>query len=518
MLFNSPLFIAVFLPVCLAGFFLLGARHRLAAAWWLAIASVVFYAGWSWRYVPLLLISVCFNFACGTRITALSRLGRRKRAKQVLVVAVVTDLALLGYYKYANFFIENINTLGGTSVGLLQLVLPLGISFFTFTQIAFLVDAYRNEASEPRFAHYLLFVTYFPHLIAGPILHHGEMMPQFSDPRIYRFSWRDFATGASIFSIGLFKKTVLADGIAPFVAPVFLAAESGEKLHFLLAWRGALAYTCQLYFDFSGYSDMAIGLSRMFGVRLPLNFNSPYKAPNITEFWRRWHMTLSRFLRDYLYIPLGGNRRGLVRRYANLIVTMFLGGLWHGASWTFATWGLLHGVYLSIHHSWRAICSRRGRVLIPPAAAKALGIGLTFLSVVVGWVFFRAQSFSGALRVLEGMAGLNGVILPDAVLARLPRAFGELADQLGVSTELGGGAVFVESWVRIALLLAIAFFLPNAQELARDFSPALDFVPDTSAKNPRIQFNARWAIALGALFAAGLLAMAQHSEFLYYQF
>ncbi len=358
MLFSSVEFLVLFLPITMLGFFLVGRVSRVGAAWWLAGASIVFYGWWSWRFVPLLVCSVVFNFVCGVAIAKLNASGRHAVAKGALVFAIAGDLTLLGYFKYADFLLQSWNAVSNSSVPLLHIILPLGISFFTFTQIAFLVDTYRGIARKPRFAHFLLFVTYFPHLIAGPVLHHKEMMPQFGHPSTYRFSWLSFGLGLSIFCLGLFKKTVLADGIAPHVAPAFAAAARGESLHLLMAWGGALAYSMRLYFDFSGYSDMAIGLSRMFGITLPLNFNSPYKASNISEFWRRWHMTLSRFLRDYLYIPLGGNRHGTPRRFANLIVVMFLGGLWHGASWTFALWGLLHGLYLVVHEAFKAVCER----------------------------------------------------------------------------------------------------------------------------------------------------------------
>jgi alginate O-acetyltransferase complex protein AlgI len=516
LLFNSIPFLLFYLPVTLAGFFWLGARNRHAAAWWLAAASLVFYAGWSWRYVPLLLASVAFNFAAAQLIVR-SR-ARQGLAKALLASAIAANLLLLGWFKYADFLIANWNLLLDQRAGLLHLLLPLGISFFTFTQIAFLVDTWKAEASEPRFSHYLLFVTYFPHLIAGPVLHHREMMPQFNEAATYRFRWSDVAVGSAIFALGLFKKTVLADGVAPHVGAAFRAAAAGETIHLFGAWGAALAYTMQLYFDFSGYSDMAIGLSRLFGVRLPLNFASPYKARNISDFWRRWHMTLSRFLRDYLYVPLGGNRQGPARRYLNLILTMFLGGLWHGAAWTFAVWGLLHGAYLAVHHAFRAGVRRMPGLRLPQTLAAVLSVGLTYLAVVVGWVFFRAESLGAAWQMLGGMAGANGVVLPDAIFIRLPEAARSALAAVGVRPELGGGTEFVTLWAKLLVLHAIVFALPNTQEVMARFDPALDFTPTTVRPRLVAALDGRWALALGLIAGLGLLAMTRHSEFLYYQF
>lgn len=516
MLFNSVQFLALFLPITMLGFFWLGARSKAAAAWWLALASLVFYAGWSWRYVPLLLASVGFNFACGL---LLARLRDKPFAvKGVLASGVAANLLLLGYFKYADFFIANWNLIFHDRVDPLHLVLPLGISFFTFTQIAFLVDTSKGIATEPRFSHYLLFVTYFPHLIAGPVLHHKEMMPQFGSASTYRFSWSDVAVGTAIFAMGLFKKTVLADGIAPHVGGAFNAAARGDALHLLQAWGAVLAYTLQLYFDFSGYSDMAIGLSRMFGVKLPLNFDSPYKAHNISDFWRRWHMTLSRFLRDYLYVPLGGNRHGKVRRYLNLIITMVLGGLWHGAAWTFAVWGLLHGVYLAVNHAFQAIKPRLPRVIRRPWLAAAMSISLTYLVVVIGWVFFRAESLDAAWTLLAAMFGANGVALPDALLIRMPAFAQAVATAGGIRAELGGGTEFVILWSKILLLHVVVFALPNTQQIMARFTPALDFHAPAVRQRLVASMDLRWATAIGALGGLGLLAMTRHSEFLYYQF
>ena len=322
--------------------------------------------------------------------------------------ALPFNLALIGYFKYAGFFVSTVAALSGAEWRIEAIVLPLAISFFTFQQIAFLVDAYRHESSERNFLSYCLFVTFFPQLIAGPIVHHKQMLPQFARPGTFSFQPHLVSLGLTVFVLGLFKKVVLADSVAVYGTPVFAAADAGNTLTFFEAWGGALAYTFQLYFDFSGYSDMAIGLALIFGIRLPINFESPYKALSITDFWRRWHITLSTFLRDYLYIALGGNRRGPVRRYINLALTMLLGGLWHGAGWTFVVWGGLHGVYLVVNHAWH-------RVVNPDWVTSRLyrlaAWSITFLCVVIGWVFFRSESFSGAVAMLQAMAGFNGAAL-----------------------------------------------------------------------------------------------------------
>jgi alginate O-acetyltransferase complex protein AlgI len=513
MLFNSVGFLFVFLPVLLIVFFWLGGISRRLAATWLTAGSLFFYGYWNPVYVGLLLGSIAFNYAVGYAL-ARGAAGRRRGA--LLFFGVAADLALLGYFKYANFFIGTLDALGG-HLGFADIVLPLGISFFTFTQIAFLVDAARGEAKEFDFVHYALFVTYYPHLIAGPVLHHKEMMPQFGEPKTYRFSFDSLTVGLTMFSLGLFKKTVLADSVAPFASQIFGSVERGDPLSLLQAWGGALAYTLQLYFDFSGYSDMAIGLSYCIGVKLPLNFNSPYKAADISDFWRRWHMTLSRFLRDYLYVPLGGNRHGNVRRYGNLMATMLLGGLWHGAGWTFVIWGGLHGLYLCVHHAWQA--AWRGLFGKRPATriGHVAGVATTFLAVVIGWVFFRAPTLSSALAILHAMFGLDGVTLPDAFTLHLSALTAPLA-RLGVRFVPGGGGTFVAMWAWVLALLPVIFLAPNTQQILNRFQPALDAGKD-AARSPFVWIpRRRDAIAMAIVLACGLLSLTHPSEFLYFQF
>ncbi|MGE0385647.1 MAG: MBOAT family protein [Gammaproteobacteria bacterium] len=506
MLFNSFAFILVFLPVVFAGFQIIGRVDRRAAAAWLALASLFFYGWWNPFYVGLLLASIGANFGASRVLHALHA-GRRVRALRAgLALAVGANLALLAYYKYANFFVATVDALSGAQFALADIVLPLGISFFTFTQIAFLVDTARGEASEPSFVHYTLFVTYFPHLIAGPILHHREMMPQFADPAVYRLRGDDIAVGLSYFAIGLAKKTLIADSMSPDVGAVFAPGTAAPAL--LPAWHAALAYTFQIYFDFSGYSDMAVGLSRMFGIRLPYNFDSPYRSTSIIDFWRRWHMTLSRFLRDYLYIALGGNRRGRARRYLNLFATMLLGGLWHGANWTFVAWGALHGAFLVINHAWRGATAGVHLPAHLRPAARCAGAVVTFLAVVVAWVFFRAPDFSVAAGVLRGMAGLNGL---GAFAPGSAGNLGPFAAVLGVGGETTAMLKFVAA-------ASIAFALPSSQRILEPRAASRDDAAELPVLALRWRPGAAWAVAMGVAMACAMLSFARVSEFLYFQF
>lgn len=502
MLFNSYPFILVFLPLTLFGFFRIARLGRRSAALWLASASLTFYAWWNPALVLLLMASIAANYLLGR---AVSRRANSAPGSGLLALAVTGNLLLLGIFKYTNFFIGTLNDLGGLHLALYSIVLPLGISFYTFTQIASLVDSYRGISREYDFVHYVLFVTYFPHLIAGPILHHKEMMPQFESPSIYVPRLEKFSSGLTVFTIGLAKKILLADSFASFASPVFEAAAHGVALPATVAWAGAFAYTFQLYFDFSGYSDMAIGLSRLFGVELPVNFNSPYKASSIIDFWRRWHMTLSRFLRDYLYIPLGGNRHGKARTQVNLMLTMLLGGFWHGASWTFVAWGGVHGAYLLVNHAWRAL---RGRQAAAGSHAPWLRISataLTFVCVVVAWVLFRSASMSAAASLLRDMFAPVSAIASLGAPASWPHevlqslyAFRDFYGNLALSTRV------------FALLAGVAAIIvwgaPNTQEYM--------------AAGGRFGWKAdQWRAALlGILLAVCLTRMVSVSEFLYFQF
>ncbi len=509
MLFNSYGFIFVFLPIVLMGFFWVARISHAFAAGWLAMASLIFYGYWNPAYVGLLLGSVICNYTMGMWIAKSIVQHDERRKKQLLIVAITANLSLLAYYKYANFFVNNINSLAGTEWSLGGIILPLGISFFTFTQIAFLVDTYQGKVKEYNFIHYLLFVTYFPHLIAGPVLHHKQMMPQFNAAATYRISLENIAIGLTFFTIGLAKKVLLADNLAEYATPVFDAAHNGVHPQLFGAWVGALAYTFQLYFDFSGYSDMAIGVSKIIGVNLPINFNSPYKAPNIIEFWRRWHMTLSQFLREYLYFPLGGNRKGPVRRYINLLITMLLGGLWHGANWTFVIWGGLHGLYLCINHFWRYIIDDSSNNS-NTNFKKVFGTVVTFVAVVIGWVFFRSANIASALSIIKGLVGMNGIALPmSMVLLEKYTSFLQLdIKYIGLFPDLNIPLEITNLLFWFFISAVVVWGIPNSQQL-------LEKNGVNCASRGRIILA---GASFGILFAFALLSFSRVSEFLYFQF
>ncbi|MGB8434934.1 MAG: MBOAT family protein [Burkholderiales bacterium] len=523
MLFNSVPFIFLFLPITFAGFYLVARTSHALAAGWLTAASLFFYGWWNPVYVGLLLGSILFNYVLGMRIGKARAAGHLAQAKLMLYVAVAGDLALLGYYKYANFFLENVGELVGTSFAHAEIILPLGISFFTFTQIAFLVDTWQGKVQEYRFVHYCLFVTYFPHLIAGPILHHAEMMPQFAQRETYRLQAENIAVGLTIFIIGLFKKVILADGIGPYVGPLFALPGTGVEPTLVEAWGAVLAYSLQLYFDFSGYSDMAIGLSRLFGVRLPLNFNSPYKAINMSDLWQRWHMTLSRFLRDYVFVPLGGHRKSAARRYYSLVVTMVLCGVWHGAGWTYVVFGLLHGFYLAVNQVWRTVRKHRDRRLGRKRGrstwwGRATAILLTFACWLVGLALFRAANMTDAIMILKGMFGFNGFALPGALLARLGDVGPWLAAH-GVDFSEGRGLVRGGLIYWMVILLAIAWFAPNTQQIMARFRPALVIPRDLQPARLLLWRPGAVAAAIAAAVAfAAIVNLHRNSEFLYFQF
>ena len=510
MLFNSYIFICGYLPITLLGFFSLAKRSETLAAGWLTAASLVFYAWWSPGYVALLMGSILFNYLFGLRISRAFESGNVRATQATLLAGVTANLLLLIYYKYTQLLVNTVNDLFGTGYQVDSILLPIGISFFTFTQIAFLVDASKGLAREYRFIHYCLFVTYFPHLIAGPVLHHKEMMPQFSHKATYRLNDYKLAQGLTLFVLGLSKKLLLADNLSIYATPVFDAAAAGSSIGFLEAWGGSLSYTLQIYFDFSGYTDMAIGLSLMFGVRLPINFFSPYKSTSIIEFWRRWHMTLSRFLRDYLYIPLGGNRKGKPRRTLNLLITMLLGGLWHGANWTFLVWGGLHGVYLIINHTWQGLLTRLGWTSRPVAAYRLLAGALTFTAVVVAWVFFRAESIPAASRIIDGMLGRNGLAVPFKWIddqSPLVRWLMEHGATPSNNTLFAAGAELR----MIALGLAICWLLPNTVEVCLE----------NPAREPRWwswTTSKPWAAVTVVLGFISFLSISGLSEFIYFQF
>jgi D-alanyl-lipoteichoic acid acyltransferase DltB (MBOAT superfamily) len=504
MLFSSYTFLFQFLPATVLAFAAARRHSPRAGIMVLAGASLFFYGAWRPIYLLLLLTSVAVNFALGLRMED----PQRRRAIGTLGVAF--NLAALCYFKYTNFIFDSLNALTGAPLPFVNIILPLGISFFTFQQIAYLVDVMRGARVERDIVSYTLFVSFFPHLIAGPLVHHAEMIPQFKRGRTGRSAVLA-ARGLAIFAAGLFKKVVIADNLAQFVSPVFAHLDAGGGVTTSWAWLATLAYTLQIYFDFSGYSDMAVGLALLFGIRLPVNFRSPYQAVSIIDFWRRWHITLSRFLRDYLYIPLGGNRLGEQRRYVNLLVTMLLGGIWHGAGWNFVVWGGLHGLYLGINHLWR---EWRGGTRAPAGAAAAQGRAarglcwaVTFFAVVIAWVFFRARTAGGAWQMLSSLFGFeagSSAYVSSGILRLmdLPILIG--ANRLVL---VGGGAV--------AVALAIALAMPNVPQLFgyREYRRA----PERTVRL-RWRPNAGWALLTAGALAVSLFGMWQRLEFLYFQF
>lgn len=509
MLFNSLEFILVFLPVTMLGVMALGQIGRIKlATLWLVACSLFFYSWWSAPYIILIMTSIIFNYTFAYLIIDNRQTHIRK---SVVFIAVVFNLSLLAYFKYTDFAIENLNYFFDAEISSFGIVLPLAISFFTFQQIAYIVDCYRGNTRETSFLRYCLFVSFFPQLIAGPIVHHKEMLPQFERSR-YRLQIENLSVGLSIFIIGLSKKVLIADTLSPYVGSVFAAAETSDPT-FFEAWGGALAYTFQLYFDFSGYSDMALGLGRIMGIRLPLNFNSPYKATNIADFWRRWHITLSRFLHAYLYIPLGGNRNGVVRHYTNLMTVMLLGGLWHGAGWTFVLWGGLHGGYLVVHRllQWAATYSPSLDTII---RIRILAWTTTFTAVVIGWVFFRAESVQAASSLLRGMAGLNGVSFPTQ-LKPLEAPLSILIPGITFN-DMGAFPVVAIPWVFFAGLLA--FLTPNIAQIFHAAEPTVD----NPCRPSRLKWQPRLitGLTLGILLFFCLRAqfVLAPSEFLYFNF
>jgi alginate O-acetyltransferase complex protein AlgI len=538
LLFNSGVFLLAFLPACLLGFFAFGMRgHQRAALAWLTFMSVLFYGWWNPVHVPLLLASMGANYLIGRR------LGRHP-SKALLLAGISANVLLLGYFKYTGFATETADALFGLGWAVPHIVLPLAISFFTFQQIAYLSDAHDGVAVEHDFLNYCLFVTFFPHLIAGPITHHREMLPQFADRAILRPQLDGVTVGGTLFLLGLFKKVMIADQISAYVAPVFAAGQEAP-LTLLPAWGGAVAYALQIYFDFSGYTDMAIGLGLLFGISLPPNFDSPYKASNIIEFWSRWHMTLTRFLTAYIYNPLvlrltrarmrAGKplpRRGRMTAgaFASMvafptILTMFVSGFWHGAGWQFIVFGLLHGAFITVAHAWHSLKARWGW---PAEGGGWLGhaaaVLLTFVCVIVGLVFFRAPDIPTALRILEGMAGLGGVVVD--------YSFYETRGLHGVIALLGL-PLTVDPLFRLpqalvlALLLLVVWALPNTQQWMRHYRTALEARPGASwlERFPALPLAVwRPSLACGALvgviafFALARALSVAPSEFLYFQF
>jgi alginate O-acetyltransferase complex protein AlgI len=434
-------------------------------------SSLFFYSWWNIIYLPLILGSVLFNYIIGVSLSKRSD-HTQIRKKQLLAFGIIFNIFLLGYFKYADFFIHNVNYISNTNFPTLGLVLPLAISFFTFQQITYLVDSYKKETKEHDFLNYAVFVTFFPQLIAGPIVHHKEMMPQFANVRNKVKNYKNIVLGIFIFSIGLFKKVVIADTFALWATHGFDVANT---LNIFEAWATSLSYTFQLYFDFSGYTDMAIGAALLFNIKLPINFNSPYKALNIQDFWKRWHITLSRFLRDYVYIPLGGNRKGKYRVYSNLLATFLIGGLWHGAGWTFIFWGFLHGVAMAVHRAWKELNF---------TVNKYLAWFVTFNFLNASWVFFRAKEWEDAIKVLKGMSGMNEIN--------------------NISSLISFGGIAKETFlvmVIITMFSVYTFFAKNSNEMLLNF-----------------KYRQKDLVFSVALTVIAILQFSEISTFLYFNF
>ncbi|MEH1790982.1 MAG: MBOAT family O-acyltransferase [Nostoc sp.] len=533
MLFNSPEFIFFFLPITLILFFILGKINNKLAIFLLLIASLFFYSWGKLEYLLLISSSVLFNYFWGI---LLEREILTHQKKLYLGIGILVNLGLLGYFKYSNFFLESTNHLFNISPAFQKIALPLGISFFTFQQIGYLADTCYGKVKVHNFLHYGLFVCFFPQLVAGPIVNSQDILPQFNEEYTYKFNIEDLAIGMSIFTFGLFKKIVIADSLSVYVAPLFNNATWGINPTLFEAWGGALAYTFQLYFDFSGYSDMAIGLARMFRIKLPQNFNSPYKAFCIIDFWRRWHISLSNFLRDYLYIPLGGNRNGTMRRDFNLMTTMLLGGLWHGAGWTFVFWGGLHGIYLVVNNYWHSFLKNLGHNPDSPKGfIKVVGVAITFTLVVVSWVIFRADSISAAGAILRGMAGLNGMMIPETIANSL-WSIRYMFTTIGANFTYYSAQAeynFIMPFIWTILLLPVIWFLPNTQEWMSSFEikseqtqinkepqPEPENLISTIPYKPIWQLNIGYGILIGCILFITLkfsFALPQ-TNFLYFNF
>ena len=489
MLFNSYIFIFAFLPITFFIYFYLNHKKLITVSKiFLVFSSLFFYSYWNPIYLPLILISMLFNYKIGS-LLSIGKKHKLVSKKQLLTLGIIGNIGLLGYFKYSDFFISNINSLFNSNIGLLHLALPLAISFFTFQQLAYLIDSYRGETKEYDFLNYTIFVTFFPQLIAGPIVHHKEMMPQFSRVRNKIKNYKNIAMGFFIFSIGLFKKVVIADTFAIWAGNGF---DTNTILSLFEAWITSLSYTFQLYFDFSGYTDMAIGIALLFNIKLPINFNSPYKATDIQDFWRRWHITLSRFLKDYIYIPLGGNRKGEFRTYANLLSTFIIGGIWHGAGWTFVFWGFLHGLALVIHRAW----SKLGIKLWTWLAWL-----ITFNFVNISWVFFRAKEWDDAIRILKSMFGVNHIYIENIQFINLIKLDPNTIILIPVFK--GIGQLDLAIYILIAILSIISLSLKNSVERLNNFK----------SNKTNLYFG------LIAFFIAMLFINSiQETEFLYYDF
>ena len=517
MLFNSLEFLFLFLPLTLAGYYLMirAGLHRHIFLY-LVFASLVFYSVWNPPYTLLLLASMGFNYLCGLAVE--KRRGTRA-ASWLLWGGIAVNLLVLGWFKYANFFLDNINAAAGTEWTLFHIILPLAISFYTFQQIAYLVDVSRGEVRSGGIARYATFVIFFPQLVAGPIVHYKEMMPQFFGRQLGRFVGSNMAVGLTIFAIGLFKKTVIADSAALYASPVFDAAQEGQTISLLDAWTAGITYTIQLYFDFSGYSDMAIGLARMFGIKLPPNFHSPLRAASIIEYWRRWHITLQQFIVSYMYQPLLLPLTRLAMHYrlgqwssffatvmAPTVLVFVVIGLWHGAAWTYVLFGTLHGFYLAINEFWRKrLRKRRKKMGGPGFSAIAFYHAVTLVAVIFANIVFRAESVAAAMEVWRG-------------LFRFER-LGELAGAIPLTT----ADIISKPLIFSAVAVFIIACMPNTQQFMSRYTPVIHWRAWRNVAPPVLSLTWRptlgWAMVMAALtFFAIAFVTRGASEFIYFNF
>lgn len=507
MLFSSFPFIVAFLPLSLLIYFLLSKINAKCGLFSLVALSTVFY-GWNnptflfWIY-----LSISLNF-----LAAKIMVKGKYDKKMIFIGTLIFNVSLLIFFKYLSFFTLNINTLFQLNLPVKTIELPLAISFFTFQQIGFLVDVYKKEESLPRFMEYSSFIIFFPQLIAGPIVKHSDYLPQIQQKKTFKPNWQSISIGFTIFTLGLFKKTILADkaGLyADFIYDDLLA--NGVVPNFFEGWLGVFAYAFQIYFDFSGYSDMAIGLARLFNIELPINFFSPYKSSSIIEFWRRWHISLSSFLKEYIYIPLGGNKKGKINRYRNLLLTMLIGGLWHGASWTFVIWGALHGFYLVINHLWKKSKSRF--VVIKTA--------FTFVLVALTWIFFRAKTVSQAFFYLGSLFNPANLALRKGTVKWLTH-FGLDLSFLQKPFHVDTG-LYVRTFNLCVIGAVIVFFLPNLYQWMKFFRPASDYPKELYIRSKFLRpFYWRPTLAFGIIIFMILVysfgSIDEKKEFIYFQF
>lgn len=513
MLFNSYAFIFLFLPITVVGYYLIANKSHYGAIFWLALASFFFYGYWSLYSLPILSGSVCLNYWLGKKIANLEL----KNRQPVLVAAIIFNLACLGYFKYANFFVSNTNALRSlmdlAPINALNVVLPIGISFFTFTQIAFLIDSYQKKVNEQNFLKYILFVTFFPHLIAGPVIHHKQMMPQFSDINIFSFNAQKFFFGITIFVVGLAKKILLADPLGGYADALFNGVSFGNQPQIMESWLGTLAYSFQLYFDFSGYSDMAVGLSLFFGIWLPFNFNSPFKATSIIDFWQRWHISLTKYIGEYLYTPITLKFMRLAQDKPKILEILYslilptcliflILGFWHGANWTYVVFGGMHGLYIVINHLWRKMYPIANKKAMKKSAYRVVkkisGWLLTFLAVNFSFVMFRSASISAAFVIYKSMLGIDGFPIQESSSAL------ELLQELLMEIRLNAGLIGL-----IVIGVLIVTLLPSSSEL----------IFNKNSKKITVLINSYiGAIFLSALFVMSVMQLSKNSSFLYFQF